>query len=296
MATSSSELLLLQNGLRPEAYAALKAVRRILVHPGLAHVDDILATALALAFGVPHDATILRATPTADDLESLETLVLDVGLAYDPTHLNFDHHQRGRTEAPKCAYVLLSEWLGVGELLSNLFPWYQTWNLIDVMGPYATAKSLGLKADALAGFVGHPLGEWVIRHFADNAEFRAKVALGLAKEIDKTVRSWFALAETAVNIDIAGLPVADMRASRTDEISRASEAWVRRYHSACLVTNDNRGTGLTFLRCQDDPRLDFSRCADKPYTLFAHPGGFIVKTRSRDDSLTEVLKDARQNG
>ena len=47
------------------------------------------------------------------------------------------------------------------------------------------------------------------------------------------------------------------------------------------------------MRCNDDPRLDFARCAGKPYTVFAHPGGFILKTKSKDDDLEPVLAAAR---
>ena len=56
---------------------------------------------------------------------------------------------------------------------------------------------------------------------------------------------------------------------------------------------DGRGEGYSLLRCNDDPRIDFSRCAGKPYTLFAHPGGFILKTRSKTDDLELIFSEAR---
>ena len=59
--------------------AALAKVRRIVVHGGLAHVDDIMACAIAYAFGVPHDAQIERRNPAPDELAAVTTLVLDVG-------------------------------------------------------------------------------------------------------------------------------------------------------------------------------------------------------------------------
>lgn len=271
----------------------LAGVRRIVVHPGLAHVDDIMSCAMAYAFGVRHDAVIERRRPEPTDLDDLETLVMDAGFAFDPARLDFDHHQRSRDEPPKCAYALFAEWLGVDDEMKSLFPWYETWNAIDTLGAHATALKLGTTGDAIAGLVAHPLGEWVIRHFADNPEFRAKVALGLGKEINKTRRSWDSLREKTKTLDVDGLPVADFRDCPTDEISRCSDIWIRLHRPACIVCYDSRGTRLTLLRCNDDARLDFHRCAGKPYALFAHPGGFILKTQTRDDDLKVILADAR---
>ena len=53
-----------------------------------------------------------------------------------------------------------------------------------------------------------------------------------------------------------------------------------------------RGAGLTILRCNDDPRLDFTRCAGKPYAAFCHPGGFLVKTMNMTDDPEIVVRDA----
>ena len=275
-----------------EKKKCLSAVRRIIVHPGLAHVDDIMACATAYAFGVPHDATIERRRPEQSDLDDPRILVLDVGFAHNPELLNFDHHQRTREESPKCSFVLLAEWLGVDAEMRMLFPWYDMWNSIDTLGPFATALSIGTTGERIAGLVGNPLAEWVIRHFADDPAFRQKAALGLGKEIDKTRRCWKLLREKASSFDVDGVPVADFRDCGADEISRCSDVWIRIHSPACLVSNDNRGTGLTFLRCNDDPRLDFHRCAGKDYVLFAHPAGFVLKTRARADNPERILRDA----
>lgn len=276
-----------------EQTAALAKVRKIVVHPGLAHIDDIISCAVAYAFGVPHNAVIERRKPYDADLGSDMVLVLDVGMAHEPERLNFDHHQRSREEEPKCSFVLLAEWLGVDARLRTVFPWYETWNLIDVLGPFATAARLGTTGIKIAGLVDNPLGNWVIRHFADDPAFRSKVALGLAKEIDKTLRCWDALAETAVICEIAGLEVADFRACRPDEISRCSDSWMRLHSPVCLISFDKRGSGLTLLRCNDSPAIDFGRCAGKPYAAFVHPGGFILKTVSRECDLGEIIEDAK---
>lgn len=271
----------------------LHAVRKIVVHAGLAHVDDIMACALAYAFGVPHDAVIERRNPKPEELDDAATLVMDVGGVYDPERLDFDHHQRARTEEPKCAFKLLGEWLGADDELKTLFPWYTAWNLVDVCGPSATAAALGTTEDALEGFISNPLSDWVIRRFADDPDLRRKVALTLGNGLDLTRRCWREMQDKISVLQIGDFMVADMTACLTEEVSRCSEAWIRLHHPACILTNDSRGPGKTVLRCRDDPRLDFARCKGKAYTLFAHPGGFILKTATPDIDLAGILADAR---
>ncbi|MGN0854026.1 MAG: MYG1 family protein [Kiritimatiellia bacterium] len=278
---------------RLERIERLKDVRRMVIHGGLAHTDDIMACAIAMSYGVRHDAVIERRDPTPAELQDPATLVLDVGGVYDPEHLDFDHHQRGRDEEPKCAYKLFAEWLGADEELTTLYPWYAAWNLVDVLGTHGTARRMGTTGEVLEGFVTHPLADLVIRQFASDPVFRAQTVVKLARSMNKTRSLWTLINERAMLMTIAGLPVADFRGCAPDEVSRCSEAWMRRRQPACMVSRDNRGPGLTVLRFNDDPRLDFARCRGRPYTLFAHPGGFVLKTRRREDDLAQILGDAR---
>ena len=270
----------------------LGKVRRIVTHGGLPHMDDIMACAIAYASGVAHDAVIERRNPKPGELESMTVLVLDVGGVHDPVHLDFDHHQRSREEEPKCAFKLFSEWLGVDEEFSMLFPWYATWNLLDVAGPNATAAALGTTWERLEGLVANPLADFVIRRFADDPSFRQKIVLTLANAIGLTRRLWKSISEKIVVLEVCGLPAGDFTACATEEISRCSDTWIRLNRPALIISKDNRGEGLTILRCNDDPRLDFSRCAGKPYAVFCHPGGFLVKTWSRGDDPNVVVRDA----
>ncbi len=270
----------------------LGKVRRIVTHGGLPHMDDIMACAIAFALGVPHDATIERRNPKPGELEAMNVLVLDVGGTHDPAHLDFDHHQRPRTAEPKCAFKLFSEWLGVDEEFAKLFPWYATWNLLDVAGPFALAAEMGTTWDKLEGLVANPLSDFVIRRFADDPSFRQKIVLTLANAISLTRRLWASLCEKVVPLTVCGLPAADFTACATEEISRCSDTWIRLNRPACIISKDNRGEGLTILRCNDDPRLDFTRCAGKPYAIFCHPGGFLVKTARIPDDPEVAIRDA----
>ena len=256
-------------------------------------MDDIMSCAIAYAFGVPHDAPIERRNPTPDELDSDKVLVMDVGGVHDPARLDFDHHQRAATDEPKCAFRLLAEWLGADAELRALCPWYTAWNYIDVCGTARTAAMFGAPVEALAGLVSNPLSDWVIRRFADDPTLRRKLSLTLSKELDLTRRCWRSMCPKIVERTIAGLRVADLTGCLAEEVSRCSSAWARQHRPACLLMRVSRGDGYSLLRWADDPRIDFSRCADKPYTLFAHPGGFIIKTRTLDVDLEEVLSDAQ---
>ena len=276
-----------------DAAQRLAGVRLIVVHGGLAHMDDIMSCAIAYAFGVPHDAPIERRNPLPDELDSDKVLVMDVGGVHDPARLDFDHHQRAATDEPKCAFRLLAEWLGADAELRVLCPWYTAWNYIDVCGTARTAAMFGAPVEALAGLVSNPLSDWVIRRFADDPTLRRKLSLTLSKELDLTRRCWRSMCPKIVEHKIAGLRVADLTGCLAEEVSRCSSAWARQHRPACLLMRDSRGAGYSLLRCADDPRVDFSRCAGRPYTLFAHPGGFILKTRTLDVDLEEVLSDAQ---
>ena len=85
---------------------------KIITHGGNAHLDDLMACAIALidrTWGYlenGHDVSLVRALckasddvvierrePTTEELEDLHVLVLDVGGRYEPEKGNFDHHQ-----------------------------------------------------------------------------------------------------------------------------------------------------------------------------------------------------------
>lgn len=279
-----------------EAAKGLAAVRRIVVHAGLAHMDDIMSCAMAFAFGVPHDAAVERRNPLPSEMDDTATLVMDVGGVHDPARLDFDHHQRLRTDPPKCAFKLLCEWLDVDDEMSMLFPWYDTWNLMDVHGPAAAAAAIGVSADAIDGFLSNPLADWTIRRFADDRAFRQKLLRTLGNSLALTRRCWLSMQPKISVRDVRGFKVADMTECLTEEVSHCSNAWIRLNRPALILSNDSRGPGVTVLRCSDDPRLDFARCAGKDYAFFAHPGGFVLKTASRDVDLERIIGDARVEG
>lgn len=100
---------------------------KIITHGGNAHLDDVMACALALvdwtwdrmglesgrcsvdiALGKAcEDVVIERREPTPEELEDPKVLVLDVGGHYNPGKGSFDHHQfpRGTKESAMSLYA-----------------------------------------------------------------------------------------------------------------------------------------------------------------------------------------------
>jgi len=99
---------------------AVKAITRIIVHPGIFHADDVFACAWLRHLGC--DAPVDRRVPTPEELEDPAVLVADIGGRHEPALMNFDHHQRGGagerwdTSVPFAAFGLVYQALsGYGQ-------------------------------------------------------------------------------------------------------------------------------------------------------------------------------------
>jgi hypothetical protein len=137
-------------------------IRQIVVHPGGAHKDDFLACALLMAeTGVP----VYRREPSEDDLSDVATAVVDVGLEWDESKMNFDHHQFPRDAEPLCALSLVLKYLGLYEETHKFCDWLIVAEWMDTRGPNDTAKWLGVERDAMAK-LNSPIDITLLRRFA----------------------------------------------------------------------------------------------------------------------------------
>jgi hypothetical protein len=242
------------------------------------------------------DVPIERHEPTEIELEDPEVLVLDVGGQLDPVKMNFDHHQleRGTQE---CAYTLLARHLlfdeGVtfAEWLKDIFAWYGPRAVVDSCGPFAAAKESGTTWDAVSRFLG-PCEEFVLRQFATATDAeRAALVKGFAVDLVDKMIAWDTVVKKLnfPKIDDCGdVEIIDFTKADPAQAAAVSDAITRKYDRGVVIFHDNRGDGLTLLRLKDDPRVDFTRVKDDPEVAFAHPGGFICKTRTK--SLDEALR------
>ena len=289
---------------------------KIITHAGKAHLDDLMACAIAIShLRIWDDSTniaIERRDPTREELNDREVVVLDVGGRYEPTNSNFDHHQLPRGSRDS-AMTLLAANLGLpngasiaeynpgdeefpmdsmASFLEDVFPWFRRRAELDSCGPFATAKSAGVEWKVVESFLG-PFEDLVL------AEFEKDPVTVASKLADMITRKWKAFSKVlaARKVDYpwwadGDFAIADFTAADPVEAEEVSDALTAKINGVAIF-HDNRGEGLTLLRLHDDPSVDFTRVKDDPEVTFCHNGGFIVKTKSKDlDKAWRLIESA----
>ena len=261
---------------------------------------------------------IERRDPTSDELEDPEILVLDVGGVYDPARRDFDHHQlpRGTKES---AMSLFAASIGLpnggfngteqyepgsdkypadslASFFEDAFPWFRTRVSVDACGPFATAKDVGVEWDTIAKFLG-PLEDVILKTFENTTpKDRVYVVKPLAEMILRKHAAW---EQVIPHVNYYrpwwsnnGFTVADFTAANPEETEACSDM-ITKYVTGVAIFHDNRGPGLTLLRLHDDPRIDFTKVKDDKEVAFAHAGGFVVKTKSKNvDEALRLIRSA----
>lgn len=275
-------------------------VKKIIVHGGQSsHMDEQVACAIAIAFGAP--LIIERRDPSVLELDDDRVLVLDVGGQHSHTDNNYDHHQLDK-ELTECSYSLLAQHLGIEDELRAIYDWYDLGVELDCHGPSALAEQIGCSTPNLLGVLG-PAREYHDVKWAQDELYRNRYTSWLAHDIQSKLKIW-AMLDTVPGVADCVQTIEGLRVLRSDKLTalaglngRAAEKAVSdvaraRYEPAAVVFNDDRGPGLGILRIDDNPRLDFSTCSERDDVLFASPHGFIVKTKTKDADVADIIKAA----
>ena len=284
----------------------LVSLDKIVVHPGKSHTDEILAVMLAEAS--THDGNIVpvyRRNPTEDDLQDNRTLVMDIGGRIDNWSMVFDHHQLPRDAEPTCAFSLIAKEIEVAEDLEAFYSWYDTWRKIDSKGPFQWAKDVGAEWGSAAGLLS-PVSD-LVHDWFEEAEGDVPVDEVLIKRLQIQGRKIIAAADEfrafrekadsmGIPADVAGVLVFDFREFPAKDSQKFGGPYtkLKGVVGGVIVSQDDRGPGYAYLRINDDPTIDFSQCASKPYCEFAHANGFILKTKDRSVTNVEVIVDAKK--
>ena len=255
----------------------------IVVHPGGAHLDEILAVGMICQ---EHGLIpVHRHEPTREDLDDPGVWVVDVGMRHEPELRNFDHHQQDHLE---CAFSLVARYLGRHELLASR-PWYDAQIEIDVHGVDGLARRLELERTPPPEFVS-PL-ETALRHLwgasgageVDPELVRAAtiVARGLVDEAE-AFRKVEEVRPTTQVRRIQGVPVLWHETEVSNTVSEHLRHEWQDAHGEPLAASVSRDTrepyGWALYRFGDDPRIDLGRLEGDPRITFIHRMRFIAKT------------------
>lgn len=271
---------------------------RIVTHPGGAHMDDLLATALALAFD-PEVTLVERRVSTEQDLVDPACWVLDQGGRTEPELHNFDHHQLP-DGAPDCTFSLIADHHGLNPWMAEN-AWYEPARLLDSLGAHRAARRLGCDA-RMVGAIYTPADEYFIQRFGAERSFGPEHPLfgllrGMGRDMVDGVRKnrdrQALLAEKGEIVDVKGVR-ALLFLVQVEEGTLGVGRFMRDRGGAGLVVSaDSRGDGWSLQRLEEHPRVDFRRVIGRPGVLFVHNTGFIAKVATDDrDYILQLLNEA----
>jgi hypothetical protein len=230
--------------------------------------------------------------------------VVDVGLEWDESKMNFDHHQFPRDAEPLCALSLVLKYLGIYEETRKFCDWLEVAEYIDTRGPNDTAKWLGVEREAMSK-LNSPLDITLLRRFAASSEHQPgqpiyEVMKMVGEDLISFVRGMKArLGFIAKHSEIWEMTSGQkaLFLPRTNPLPDEASMGMGRYvedigleeEVVALVYPDRRGEGYGLSRFNDDKRMEFTRVGDELDVHFAHNKGFIAKTSSADTDRLKVL-------
>ena len=276
-------------------------IRQIVVHPGGAHKDDFLACALLIA---EHGVVISRREPSEQDLSDASIVVVDVGLEWDESKMNFDHHQFPRDAEPLCALSLVLKHLGIYEETRKFCDWLEVAEYIDTRGPNDTAEWLGVEREAMSK-LNSPLDITLLRRFAASNDHQpGQPIYEVMKMVGEDLLSFVRGMKDRLGFIAQHSEIWEMTSGkkalflpRTNPLPDETSMGMGRYvedigmeeEIVALVYPDRRGEGYGLSRFNDDKRMEFTRVGDEVDVHFAHNKGFIAKTSSADTDRLKVL-------
>lgn len=285
-------------------------ISSIVTHPGGAHKDDLLASAVLLK---DHPVPIFRRDPTEKDLADTQVAVLDIGGEHDPARTNFDHHQFPRDHVPTCALSLVLQHLGIYEDAREFCPWLEVAEWFDCRGSKDTAEWIGIDRETL-GKLNSPLDITLIKNFAGQSEHHpgepvwevmrmigtdlVEFVTNLRNRLDQVARytEIWELQKEEQRFKAFFLPHSEsLPEDATGVLGYQVKALGMEEEILALVYPDSRGEGYGMRRFNDDLRLDFSLIAEEDDVHFAHTRGFIAKTSAKEvERLKSLLVRAFQ--
>jgi len=266
---------------------------KLIVHAGNAHMDEVLAAALA---SQKYPITsIERRNPTYEELDDPTILILDVGEMYEPALLNFDHHQL--VDSDECAFTLLARHIYGDEYyaFSKVNAWMRWYAMMDTQGPTKVASAMGTTPDVLRESRS-PVDMFLLDMFEEDPMSTIPILKKLGAHINTRYKEtreaidWIHDNSEVMTVKGVNFLIVSTAKVVDKYLTTACEELRAAIHGS--VSKDPRGAGLALYRLDDHPCIDFTLIKDHPSITFAHSGGFIAKTTALDANITELLASA----
>lgn len=280
---------------------------RIVTHPGKAHRDEFLVICLLLS--TEDVEKVERREPTQYELDDKDVFVIDIGGHYKTSFNNFDHHQFPRDSEATCALSLVMKHMGIYEDALATFKWIRPTEVLDSKGPFELAKQLGCSRETLFGLLS-PIEGQLLHEFSEcslisddpyESEnswlYRAmnSIGSGILSVLRDTQKAHAELDEHGrlyvVGDVYSNTEVLVLDTTNCSDIQCGVESWIEKHgHNVdIIVYNDDRGDGYALYRRNDSPKVDFSKADGHDDIGFAHKGGFIAKTKTKDCSVSQII-------
>lgn len=269
-------------------------MRKIIVHPGAAHFDDVLAAALILANHEHEEFTIQRRRPDQNELDDPKTYIIDIGGEYNPQKLNFDHHHDSSLPA---AFVITARHFGLENLLENE-PWWKFKSDRDTLGPSRTAKKYGLKR---LGPVSAPIEDFVIQKFSACTEISSEdLIYQLLKEFGQGLVNKVKFIKEQVEY-FKTCPLVKIKDKLTIISRSPQKIGIQEFRKTMsepadlLIYHDDRQEAWAVFRFNDfDDSIKLLNIKGHPQIRFVHANGFLAKTKKRIplEELYKILENA----
>lgn len=287
----------------------LPEIKTLIIHPGLAHLDDMFLAGLVNSL-VPF-VQIKRAVPTPEDLADPKVMVADVGGQHNTDLLNFDHHILGE---PECSLFQVLTWLGT-RLPEEEKPFFQTlfepnpktqrcWikdlSFFDCNGPTKALEAHVPPPSAFEQFLTREFANDASRahitslvggFWSDTFNKLSEMGANANKILEFSERVEF---EPGIFVFLVNAKFNSATLWPGIEAIELLQNW-ELHNPALIIFGDDRGDGWGVVRRNDHPSFNFSKLASKfpEVVLFAHPNGFIFKTRQTMEfsDLFSLIRD-----
>lgn len=269
--------------------------RQILTHPGEPHLDELVASALVLAFD--DEVTLLRRdNPVESDFEDKNTWVLDQGSKLEPEKYNFDHHQLA-FGVEECTISLIADHFKIRSYLEKI-PWFKQLVLLDSLGPYKAAEIQDCDPRIVQA-VYTPFAEFFLYQFKDVKTITDKDPLFKnIRLMGKNIMAYYYkekarlefLRERCEIVNKDGIDIIYFMVD-VDEpfMGMHTYALENKIKGGIAVIKDERNDGWSLRRLFEDPKINFTKIDGDSRVIFAHSSGFIAKIKKIEKPEIEEL-------